>query len=117
MNVPLKTATGTPGVDIPWPADVVAFAAAEGVGHCLAPLLEITRRLFPTTSHMGVFLEEDPEIQDDRHVTFHLQLPGQAKAESRDATFAAECAWNREVLHLCTPPKAFLFRLRLDLKP
>ncbi len=51
MTTPQTTtaaSTGANGVNGAFPADVVAFAVANGVGGCLQPLLEAAHRIFPT---------------------------------------------------------------------
>jgi hypothetical protein len=60
-----------------WPADVLAFAAQHQVQATLDPLLEATRQVFPTARSVRLFLELDPEIRDDRHIVFEVQVPHQ----------------------------------------
>ena len=55
-----------------WPADVLDFAARSQVAGYLDPLLEATRRLFPTARDLRVMLEADPEIRDRPGATIRL---------------------------------------------
>jgi hypothetical protein len=106
MNAPLTTET------LPWSADVVAFAASNQVQPCLAPLVEITRRLFPLASWVKVYLADDPETSGDRHILFDVQVGGMELEQVR----TARTEWNRELLRCCPAPRAYLFRLLLDLQ-
>jgi hypothetical protein len=58
----------------PWPADVLAFAAKHQVGQYLEPLLEATRRLFPT-GQVKIFFERDAEFPDEQYIVFEVSAP------------------------------------------
>src|SRR5438445_12911637 len=58
-----------------WPADILDFAARSQVEAYLNPLLDATRRLFPTARDLRVMLEADPEIRDDWHIVFDVRVP------------------------------------------
>jgi hypothetical protein len=106
MAAPVTTAA-----DWQWPADVVAFADRHQVQAYLDPLLEATRRIFPTARWMKVYLEDDPEIRDDWHIIFDVKVPGLNAAEA----LAAQNRWNRELSRCCPAPLAGIFRLGMDL--
>jgi len=92
-----------------WPADVLAFAAQQQVQSYLEPLLEVLRRLFPTALSMRVELDEDPEIRDDRHITFDVCVP---QADIPDYV-AAKRAWHDEQFRIVPGPLVCIFRLQL----
>jgi hypothetical protein len=104
--------TGTNGVNGAFPAEVVAFARANRVEHCLQPLLEATQRIFPTAHSVKVEIDDDPEIRDDRHILYYVQVAGLSLTESR----AAARKWNDESFRICSAPLVSIFRLRMDLK-
>src|SRR5262249_49791778 len=94
-----------------WPADVLVFAAEQGVQTALEPLLEATRQMFPTASRLRVYVAEDPEIRDDRHIIFDVEVP------DRDIPNFVEAVhgWNRELRRCC--PKYLTCTFRLLLVP
>jgi hypothetical protein len=108
MSAPIPTATAWQ-----WPADVLEFATRENVRQYLDPLLEATRRVFPSARRIQVSLEADPEIRDDRHIVFDVQVPGLGVAQAR----AAQREWNNELFRCCPAPLVCTFRLFLDLVP
>lgn len=116
MTIPQTTSAadniGTNGVNGAFSADVVAFAVASGVEDCLQPLLESTHRIFPTARFVKVYIDDDPELRDERHILFDVQVGGLSREESR----AARKQWIGELLRLCPPERACVFRLLLDLK-
>ncbi len=116
MTTPQTTAvtegSGTNGVQGGFPADVVAFAVANGVEGCLQPLLEATQRIFPTARFVKVQIDDDPEIRDERHILYNVQVAGLGLDES----CAAVRRWNDESFRLCSAPLVCIFRLRMDLK-
>jgi hypothetical protein len=116
MSTPQTTSAaadiGTNGVNGAFPADVLAFAATNQVEECLQPLLEATHRIFPTARFVKVQIDDDPEIRDDRHILYNVQVAGLSLDESR----AAEKQWIEELLRICLPVRAWVFRLRMDLK-
>lgn len=93
-----------------WPADILAFAAEHQVQPYLDPLLEATRRIFPTARWVKVYLEEDPEIRDDWHIVFDVQVK-----LSVDEAHQARATWNREAFRICPAPLVCTFRLCMDL--
>lgn len=106
-----STATGSNGANGAFPADVVAFATAQQVQHCLQPLWEVIHRIFPTARWVKVRIDDDPEIRDDRHILFHVQVAGLSLDEVR----AARKLWHEELFRICSE-RACVFRIFLDLK-
>jgi hypothetical protein len=92
-----------------WPADVLAFATEHEVRAYLDPLLEATRRLFPTALNIRVFLEGDPEIRDDWHIIFDVHVP---QADISDFV-ATQHSWIDELYACCPAPLVCIFRLGL----
>lgn len=92
-----------------WPADVLDFAVKHHVDGYLNPLLEATRRVYPTVRDIRVLLELDPELRDDWHIVFEVSVPwgdvpNYVEAQNR---------WNREAFSICPPPQICMFRLTL----
>ncbi|HEY7424676.1 MAG TPA: hypothetical protein VH682_10650 [Gemmataceae bacterium] len=116
MTTPQTTSAadniGTNGVNGAFPADVITFAAANQVEDCLQPLLEATHRIFPTARFVKVQIDDDPEIRDLRHILYNVQVAGLSLDQSR----AADNQWTEELLRICSPVRACVFRLRMDLK-
>ena len=116
MSTPQTTSTaadiGTNGVNGAFPAEVLVFAAANQVEDCLRPLLEASHRIFPTARFVKVQIEDDPEIRDDRHILYNVQVAGLSLDESRTAARR----WNDESFRICPAPLVSIFRLRMDLK-
>ena len=115
MTTPQTTtsaSTSIQGANGAFPDDVLAFAIANEVQHCLQPLLEATHAIFPTTRFVKVQMDEDPELRDVRHILYHVQVAGLSPDQSR----AAARQWNEATFRICTPPKAVLFTLRMELK-
>lgn len=104
--------TGTNGVTGAFSPDVRAFAIASQVEDCLQPLLEATHRIFPTARFVRVQIDDDPEIREDRHILYNVQIAGLSLEQSR----AAGKQWNQELFRICSPLRSCVFRLRLDLK-
>jgi hypothetical protein len=103
----------TPATAWEWPADVLAFAAEQQVEPCLEPLLEATRQSFPTARWLKVFVDADPEIPDDWHIVFEVNVPGWSPAQ----TGAAYDRWIEALFRFCPAAQVCIFRLTLDLGP
>jgi hypothetical protein len=96
-----------------WPEDVVAFAEANQVAHALQPLLEAAQKLVPNATFIKVYLEQDPEIRDERYIVFHVQVSGLGPPRSHEV----RRKWDEELLRLCPGPLSYPFHFRLDLQP
>jgi hypothetical protein len=106
MSAPVQT---TPAWQ--WPPDVLAFAAQQGLEAVLDPLLEATRRLFPTARSLAVYLNQDPEIRDLRTIIFEVRVPDQGYPD----WLASRRRWYREFLRISPPPDPC--NISLDLVP
>jgi hypothetical protein len=103
---------GSNGLAGVFSAEVLAFAAESQVEDCLQPLLEATHRIFPTARFVKVQIDDDPEIRDDRHILYNVQVAGLSLEQSR----AARNQWIEDLFCICSSLRSWIFRLRLDLK-
>jgi hypothetical protein len=108
MNIQVASATPHPII----PEDVVAFAREQGVEQYLPELVALSQRTFPVATRFEVFLEEDPEIADDRHIVFRLAVPLDVPQ-----SMAADRQWIEGLYRVCPKPLVCVFRLSLDLVP
>jgi hypothetical protein len=102
--------TTTPPLTVP--PEVHAFAAEAGVAPYLPAVLELLSRTFPTARRFAVLVEDDPEIANDRHIVFEVDVPldgPQARAVKRQ--------WNDGLFACCPAPLVCVFRLSMDLVP
>jgi hypothetical protein len=86
----------------PWPADVLEFAAQQQVTPYLQPLLEATRRLFPTARRLEVKLYQDYELRDVRWILFDVEV---AVTDVPDYVQAVH-ACSDELRRICPAPLA-----------
>ncbi len=93
-------------------SDVRAFAEEQGVARYLPTVLENTQRLFPNAQRLAVRVVEDPEIANDRHIVFEVDVP-LAVPEAR----AAQRRWNDALFAACPAPLVCVFTLSMDLLP
>src|SRR5260221_7717962 len=87
------------------PPDVVAFACEQGVEQYLAPLIELTRRVYPSATRFEVFTEDDPEIPDDRHIVFRLDASLDLE-QAREADYR----WHRGAFEIVPATHICVFR-------
>lgn len=94
------------------PQEVSAFAAEQGVSAELPAVLELTRRVFPTAA-VSAFVEDDPEIADDRHI-----VVGATGARlTVDQALEKRNEWHHGLFACCPAPLVCVFRLGLQLAP
>jgi hypothetical protein len=55
-------------------AEGCRFRAGTRVEKYLAPLIEWARQVYPSATRFEVFTEDDPEIANDRHIVFELDV-------------------------------------------
>lgn len=92
------------------PEEVQTFAEEKDVAAYLPALLDLTRQVFPTARRQAVYVEEDPEIADERQIVIEVDAPlnlAQARAARRQ--------WNTQTLKVCPTPLICLFCLSIDL--
>jgi hypothetical protein len=68
----MSPVTATSSLTIP--ADVLKFAEEQKVVDYLSPLIELTHRVYPMAKSFELLLDEDPEIEGDCHILFHVVL-------------------------------------------
>lgn len=98
--------------DVLIPKDVMSFASTERVEEHLPGVLEMTRRLFGHCSRrLEIYLEDDPEIVNDRHIVFGVEVP------SRDASlaFQARWSWCHHIFDYCPSASVHFFRIALKV--
>jgi hypothetical protein len=87
--------------------DVRTFAEEQGVATYLPAVLAMTRRIFPAAP-MHVFLEDDPEIENDWHIILEVQVPRDATPEFFVET---DDQWCHEIFQHCPARYVCIFRL------
>jgi hypothetical protein len=92
-----------------WPVDLLNFAARHQVHSYLDPLVQATQHTFPTARDLRVFLESDPEIRDDWHIVFEVEVPQNDLADYVEA----QHRWIDELYRICPAPLVCTFRLTL----
>jgi hypothetical protein len=95
-----------------WPEDVLAFAKEHQVDTYLEPLKDALARLLPNAKRARVILELDPEIRDDRHITFKIDVPDEDIPESTDYLKVVD-AWHAESMRIVPSVKLWVFRMIL----
>jgi hypothetical protein len=113
MNAPLTPLPSPPATEWQWSDEVLAFAKAHGVESCLEPMLAATRRLFPTANWIKVYVEQDPELRDERYLVFDVQVAGL----TLDYVRQADREWNKTLLACLPRPIVCAIVLLLDLQP
>jgi hypothetical protein len=106
----IPLAAHSPVIPWQWPTDVLEFAAQRQVGAYLDPLLEATRRLFPTARVVQVQVHQDPEMRDERWLLFEVHVP---HTDVPDFVKAIH-AWDDELFRICPAPLAVNFSIYLS---
>ena len=101
----------TSTLQAPFPADVLAFAAAQGAADLLRPVWDMTRRVFPHARRLEALLEDDPELTDDRHIVFEVEVGPVEVASSVERHWQ----WSRELFQLCPATHVCLFGLHVQV--
>jgi hypothetical protein len=102
MNPP--TVSSLPAV----PPEVLAFATEQGATEYLYPVLKMTQNVFGR-SVTKVLVEEDPEIENNRHILFEVDTTALAE----DELFEAQTRWSREIFRHCPATHVCVFRYGL----
>jgi hypothetical protein len=93
-------------------ADVLAFAAEQGVTDFLQPILDMTRRVFPENRRIQAVLQDDPELPGDQHMVFEVQVG----AMDVDRSVERHWQWSRDLFQICPATHACLFGLHVDVE-
>ena len=89
------------------PPDVHKFAEEQGVTAYLPAVLAMTRRIFPIWP-IKVLLEDDPEIANDWHIVFEVEVPDDAEVET---LLGLREQWVSEIFEQCPSTHVCVFRL------
>src|SRR5216684_4812211 len=81
------------------PPEVHTFAREQGVEKYLPELVEWARQVYPSATRFEVFTEDDPEIANDRHIVFELDVP-LAVPEALEA----DGRWRDGLFRICPAP-------------
>lgn len=100
--------TTTPAALPTVPPEVLQFAAESGVSNYLYPVMELANSLFPGRP-MTVLLEGDPEIENDWHIVFEVDVTGVAE----DDILAGQRRWSAGLFERCPSTHVCVFRLGL----
>jgi hypothetical protein len=105
-----QTASSAPRPTVP--AEVLAFAREQGVEQYLPRLIELARQVYPTATRFEVFTEDDPEIANDRHIVFELDVP-----LTVEEALEADRRWGEGWLRIEPYPRSCVFRKSAYLRP
>jgi hypothetical protein len=90
------------------PPEVEAFARESGVAFYVPAVLTMTRDLFPAAP-MRVYVEDDPEIANDRHIMVEVDV----SAVEDDRLFDLRYAWTGQIFDCCPATHVCVFRLAM----
>jgi hypothetical protein len=102
------SSTTTPAALPAVPPEVLQFAAESGVSDYLYPVMELSNSILPGRP-MRVLLEGDPEIENDWHIVFEVDVTGVAE----DDIFAGQRRWSAEIFERFPSTHVRIFRLGL----
>lgn len=91
--------------------EVIAFAREQKVEKYLPELIEWARQVYPSATRFDVFTEDDPEIANDRHIVFELDVPLNV-----EQALAADRQWREGLFRICPAPLVCVFRKSADLR-
>jgi hypothetical protein len=98
--------TTTPAALPTVPPEVSQFAAESGVSAYLSQVLQLAHSIFPGRP-MTVLLEGDPEIANDWHIVFEVDVA----SLSVDELIAGQERWIEGLFQLCPSTHVCVFRL------
>jgi hypothetical protein len=88
--------------------ELLAFATEQGVMPYLRPVLEMTSHVFQGRP-MTVYVDEDPEIANDRHIVIDVEVTG----FDAEQMFACQQDWIHHIFQKCPATHVCVFRLGL----
>jgi hypothetical protein len=106
MNTQTVSAAPQPVI----PPEVIAFAREQSVEKYLPELIELARQVYPSATRFNVFTEDDPEIADDRHIVFELDVPLDV-----EQALEADRRWGDGLFRICPAPLVCVFRKSTNL--
>lgn len=108
MSIPAVSTAPHPVI----PPEVIAFAREQGVEKYLPELVELARQVYPSATRFEVFTEDDPEIANDRHIVFELDVP-----LTVEQSLEADRRWGDGLFRICPAPLVCVFRKTDCLRP
>ncbi len=105
-----QTVTSAPRPTVP--PEVLAFAREQGVEQYLPELIELARQVYPSATRFEVFTEDDPEIANDRHIVFELDVPLNAEQAVK-----ADRSWGEGLFRIVPAPLVCVFRKSAYRRP
>lgn len=90
---------------------VLRFAKEQHVEEYVPKVLEMTRRIFPAARRLAVLVDDDPEIPNDRHIVFEVEVSGLNVEQAVEA----EWRWSGDIFDVCPSTHVCVFRLSLRL--
>ncbi|HBI42077.1 MAG TPA: hypothetical protein DDY78_04350 [Planctomycetales bacterium] len=87
------------------PADVVAFAAENGVADYLPRIAEMTQQVFSHAASISVLLQDDPDIADNRTIVFEMDVAG----FEVEQLVAAQHRWTAALFQHCPATHVHFF--------
>jgi hypothetical protein len=98
---PTKATTGLPLI----PLEVFEFASENDAQYYLGPVMKLAHGIFPGRP-MTVLLEGDPEIANDWHIVFEVDVTGL----SVEALLAGQRRWSEGIFQRCPATDVSIFR-------
>jgi hypothetical protein len=92
--------------------EVRAFAREQGVERYVPELIELARQVYPSATRFEVFTEDDPEIANDRHIVFELDVPLNA-----EQSIEADRRWGEGLFRIVPAPLVCVFRKSAYRRP
>jgi hypothetical protein len=90
--------------------EAMNLAAQHGIQERVREMVEITKGVFPTARRFEVYVEDDPDIPNERYIIYDVKIP----EFSLDQAWEARQLWGKELLRVFSYPRNFLPVLRLD---
>jgi hypothetical protein len=90
----------------------LVFASEQGVTPYLVAVLKMSRRIFQDRP-MTVFVDEDPEIANDRHIVIDVDVTG----FDAEQMFNCQQHWISDIFRYCPATHVCVFRLAMMDSP
>src|SRR5438093_2252030 len=84
--------------------EIAAFAAERGVSEYLPAVLAMTQAIY-SGRDITIVLEDDPEIANDRHIVFNVDVTGLSVQQLVDTQWQ----WSGEIFKHCPSTHAPIF--------
>ena len=94
-----------------FPREVMSLSKQLHIEDYLNKVYEMTRRMFPLARKVEVFVEDDPEIANQKYIVFQVTVPGLDAAGFLDG----ERRWVAELFRCCPTTVSSAFTLGLEM--